>query len=399
MHLLLELELVSVRLINNRIYLDYNATSPLAKSVYDWFTKGDLPFGNPSSIHSSGKKSKRLINESTDYLKAFFNLKHFDIFFHSGATEGINDIFKGFAFKCLSEKKKFHIVCLATDHSCIINQKEHIELMGGEFHVLEISKSGEVNTEEVIKYINELSGEILINCTLVNNETGVIWPLDEIVNLKAKTNCLVHVDAVQMIGRLPLPYVLSKDIDFYTFSGHKFGAMKGVGFTFVKDGLDNWTSLIRGGGQQMAMRSGTENVHGIYSLKLALVEFEESFNYESLLNSKQFLENSLVERFGEKIRIISKDAKFRNANTIYLIIDGAKTDILITACDMAGIDLSSGSACSSGAIKPSRVLMSMGYSEACAKSSIRLSLPYQYDLEQIKIVSSKLIEIFSRFIK
>lgn len=399
MNSLQELEQILVKLINKRIYLDNNATAPLAEAVLQWYAKGALPFGNPSSIHTSGKHSKKYINETTSFLKNLFQLPSYELFYHSGATEGINSIIKGFCFRKLSEKKEFHVIAFKTDHSCVVNQREHVELLGGKFHLLDVDEFGDFDKEQVIEYISNLSGEVLLNYTLINNESGVIWPLEDAVEIKDRTSAIVHVDAVQLVGKYQKNLALNNSIDFYTFSGHKFGAMKGVGFSFVNNSSSHWLPLIRGGGQQGAMRSGTENVHGIYSLKLALEELQERFNPEVLKSEKDLIEQSLLDKFGSKIRIVSKDAKIRNLNTIYLIVDGVKTDILITAFDMAQVDLSSGSACSSGTVKPSRVLLAMGYSEDEAKSSIRLSLPYDIMANDSSEIISKLTSVFSRFLK
>lgn len=393
-----ELELISVKLTNNRTYLDYNATAPLADSVIDWLAKGAFPFGNPSSIHTSGKKSKRLINETSSYLKSFFSLNDYEVFYHSGATEGINNIIKGFCFHHVKHQTPFHVAVFKTDHSCVVNQREHVELLGGHFHQFDVCENGEFNLEEVISTLNKLEGKVLLNYTLVNNETGVYWPLDLVKEIKERTDAIIHVDAVQLIGKVSGDLDLDDSIDFYTFSGHKFGAIKGIGFTLVKDMFANWCSLIRGGGQQQAMRSGTENVHGIYSIKLALEEISQNFKPDVLKREKDFLEREIESLGSNKIIIAGKKSKRRNLNTIYMIIKDTKTDILITAFDMAQIDLSSGSACSSGAVKPSRVLLAMGYSEEEAKSSIRISLPSVVDEGDGEILFSKIQPILSRFL-
>lgn len=400
MHLLQELDQALVKLINNRFYSDYNATAPLANSVKDWLASGVLPFGNPSSIHSTGKQSKRFINETSDYLKNFFSLKYFDIFYHSGATEGINDIVKGFCLKSLKDKTPFHFVCFATDHSCVVNQKSFVELVGGTFTLVPVKKSGEFDREAVISLIKGLSGKVLVNYTLVNNETGVVFTLSDILNIKRETSCLVHVDAVQLLGKVNKEdYKLSDELDFYTFSGHKFGAMKGIGFSFVKDRNENFLPLISGGGQQMKMRSGTENVHGIYSLKLSLEELDKNFDGSDLSDAKNFFEDFILSNYQDKIKIISKTCTTRNFNTTYMIVDGVKTDILITAFDLAGIDLSSGSACSSGAIEPSRILLAMGHTEEEAKNSIRVSFSPFTKKSDIEEILPKFQQIFDRFLK
>lgn len=387
-----------MKLINNRLYLDYNATAPLAHSVKDWMASGALPFGNPSSLHSSGKSSKRHINETSEYLRELFDLKHFDIMYHSGATEGINDIVKGFCLKNYSLKNEFHFVCFKADHSCVVKQKEFVEILGGHYHELDVSSEGDFLFNDSLSYIKKLTGSVLINYTLINNETGVIWDLEDIIKIKSETMALVHVDAVQMIGKIPCEFFkLSQELDFYTFSGHKFGALKGVGFTFIKDRMKYFSSLIQGGGQQAKMRSGTENVTGIYSIKLALEEIKKVCCANNLGESKKYIEEKLQETFGQRIKIISKNAKRRNLNTIYLIFNGARTDTMLMAFDMAQVDIGSGSACSSGAVEPSRVLLAMGHTKEEAKSSLRISLSPCAKLEDAPEIFGKLETIFKRF--
>ena len=379
---------------NKRLYLDYNATAPLDDAVSEWLAKGVFPFGNPSSIHHSGKRSKKLINETRDFLFKTFDLHEHELFFHSGATEGINNIVKGFCFKSLFMKEDFHFLCFESDHSCIVNQKEHVELMGGSFHAFKVDEQGNYDEKEVISFIKKLKGRVLLNHTYINNETGVVLSLDKVLKIKEETNCFIHVDAVQLIGKWHT-LKLESLVDAYTFSAHKFGGMKGIGFSFILNQNDFFCSLIRGGGQQNALRSGTENVHGIYSIKLALESVVKRFDFDELKKSVKSVEDALVKSYGEKV-IITAPKALKNANTIYLVFNGVKTDILITAFDMSQIDVSSGSACSSGAIKPSRVLLSMGFSIEQAKNSIRLS--FSPDFRESEECIKKLKLVLDRFI-
>ncbi|CBW26926.1 putative cysteine desulfurase [Halobacteriovorax marinus SJ] len=386
------------RLINNRYYFDYNATSPLADSVKDWFPNGDLLFANPSSIHSSGKKSKRFINETKKYLEKLFSLDStFRIFFHSGASEGVNSLVKGFAQKSFAANKKVHFIHSHVDHSCVFNLKDELELYGHEVSRFGVDANGEYDIEEVISLINKSSAPTLLNFTWVNNENGVVWNLEDLSRIKKETNCYIHVDAVQSIGKIEEWKKLNLIADAYTFSGHKFGAMKGIGFSFVKEDFP-FCSLIRGGGQQEGMRSGTENTNGIYSLKLALEELCERENFSKLNEAKTFIESEIEKVLDSKAFIVSKNAKSRNANTIYLVIPGKKADILITAFDLARMDVSSGSACSSGAVLPSRVLQAMGVNEEDAKSALRFSFAYDLSLEESKEYSEKIITVLKRFL-
>lgn len=381
---------------NNRFYFDYNATSPLAESVSNWLSSGDLPFGNPSSIHSAGKLSRRLINETKDYLFEKFNLNEHKLFFHSGASEGINTIVRGLAFELQKKGEKLTFVCSPSDHSCIYNLKEELELYGHRFIEFEIDVNGDFSSEDLIELIKNEKNKVLLNFTFVNNESGVCWSLDKALKIKEETGCFIHVDAVQSIGKISEWDKLDNKIDAYTFSGHKFGAMKGIGFSFVEKNLP-FHSLIRGGGQQEGMRSGTENVHGIYSLKLALQEIVEKYDFISQNKAKEIIEHDIL-KLGEKFQIAGLQAHKRNGNTIYVVVKGRKADILLTAFDLAKMDVSSGSACSSGAVIPSRVLLSMGYSEEEAKGALRFSFSPFLSQDQAQAYSEKIVTVLKRFL-
>ena len=388
------------RSINNRFYFDYNATSPLADTVKQWFSNGDSLFANPSSIHSSGKTTKRFLNTTRKFLYETFDLPSDDyrLFFHSGASEAINSIIKGFAQRSFSKDERINLVHSAVDHSCVVNLKDELELYGHRVHQFGVDSNGDFDLDKVIELINSLEGKTILNYTWVNNETGVVWNLDHLERIKKETNCSIHVDAVQSVGKISNWTTLSKFCDAYTFSGHKFGSLKGVGFTFVREDFP-FCSMIRGGGQQEGMRSGTENTHGIYSIMLALKEIIEKNSYEQLVSAKSYIENGLIEAVGNSASVMGLNAGSRNGNTISLLLPGHKADILITAFDLAKMDVSSGSACSSGAVLPSRVLMSMGVSEEDAKSAIRFSFAHDMSLEDAKEYLPKISNIVKRFIK
>jgi cysteine desulfurase len=365
------------RSISNRFYFDYNATSPLAKRVTDYLHSGDFLFGNPASLHASGKKSKKIINETIEYLYLLFNLKTetHKLFFHSGASEGINTIFKGLAFKFFKEKKKVSFFFSEVDHACVVQLKEDLELLGHKVVFFSVDKNGLFDQIELTKSIlNETSEgrESYLNYTLINNETGVIWPLQWAEEIKKQTDAFIHVDAVQLVGKMANWDMLSPELDAYTFSGHKFGALKGIGFSFVNNDIE-FSPLIVGGTQQDGLRAGTENALGVYSIKLALHDMKEHFLATEVGVAKDEIEEGLVKFLGDKGEVVGRFAPFRNLNTIFLVIYGQKAETLSAKFDMMGVDLSTGSACSSGIIKENRVLMSMGYSYENSRSAIRLS--------------------------
>lgn len=386
-----------MKLTNNRFYFDFNASSPWSSSVKSWLAQGDLPFGNPSSIHSDGKSAQRLIRDTTSFLKEHFQLSQHHVVYHSGATEGINAFFKGLAMERLQRGEKLHFCFFRTDHACIVNQREDLEALGHQVSMLEVNANGELDLPSALAALAELEGELVLNFTWVNNETGVVWPLELAKVIKAQTNAIIHVDAVQAVGKVASYQQLSSDIDAYTFSGHKFGAMKGVGFSFIKE-RPEIHPLIRGGGQQKGHRSGTENIHGIFSLKLALTDLTETFDFLCLNQAKESILAKIKEAFGKKIIFPTEKAQHQNGNTIYVVVPGQKADVLLTAFDLAGMSVSSGSACSSGAIVPSRILLAMGFSDDQARSAIRFSFSSTLRLKEADLFAEKIVALLGRFI-
>lgn len=380
----------------NRIYCDYNATSPLAPPVKELLGQGSWPMGNPSSVHASGKKARRAVGEVSDYLYKLFGLSEteFRLFFHSGATEGINSIVKGLALKMKSQAKTFSFYTLASDHSCLFNQREFLEILGFQFYGLKVLPDGGFDQEDFSEKIAKDKSDVaLLNWTWVNNESGVVNPLLELERVLEKARGLQsaqqelysHVDAVQAPGKIEDWNKLSSKADSYTFSGHKFGALKGSGFSFVRETLPLFP-LLNGGGQQGGLRSGTENSWGIYSLKAALEYMISYYSFEEQSQATRALELKMMGIVGEKGEVIGAKNLYRNGNTIYLLLYGVKAHTSAMVFDMAGIDLSNGSACSSGAVIPSRVLLAMGHSEEEAKSALRFSFgPYFNNQESEKL--------------
>ena len=372
----------------------------MAKSVQCWLAQGDLPFGNPSSLHAEGRASRRLIQETRDYLLDFFDLPHYQVFFHSGATEGANAIIPGFAKQESRRKRTLDFFSAGTDHSCVHNLREDLAKGGHRLHTLKVNRQGDLEKVAALSSLEKTPGPTtLLNFTWVNNETGVVWDLDQAVEFKRKTHCHIHVDAVQSIGKIDHFWQLSPELDAYTFSAHKFGGMKGVGFTLLHPDF-SFASCMRGGGQQEGLRSGTENVLSIYSIKLALQELREEFHYRSLEEGKMFVEKSLERDILSKGQgeIVGRDALRRNGNTILCRLPGQDANVLLTALDLAGIAASSGSACSTGAVLPSRVMMSMGYSEEEARQAVRFSFGPDLTLEAAGEFYDAIKSVLSRFL-
>jgi cysteine desulfurase len=374
--------------ISNRFYFDYNATSPLSIKVEDFLRGGDFLFGNPSSLHLEGKKSKKYINETSKYLINLFQLseKDFHLVYHSGASEGINSFFKGIALKAYSANERCCFFFSQSDHSCVLNLVEFLELLGHEVCLFDIDRHGHLDLENLISEIqrrDKKNIKTILNFTVINNETGVVWSFDMAEKIKNETSAIIHVDAVQLIGKIENWMKVSSKLDAYTFSGHKFGSLKGIGFSFFKRSMDIMP-LISGGGQQNNLRAGTENALGIYSMKLALEELIHEFDAKNLKIAKLYIEKNLREKIEGKGEIIADHSSQRNLNTIFFLIKNMNAETLSMRFDMAGIAVSTGSACSSGIIRENRVLMSMGYSASESKSAIRISFSPVMNLDQAK---------------
>lgn len=277
--------------------------------------------------------------------------------------------------KYFKEKKAVSFFFSTVDHACVVQLKDDLEALGHSVFSFGVNRLGEFDVDDLIKKIKQeesIGHETFMNFTYINNETGVVWPISLAEKIKQATNTFIHVDAVQLVGKIFNWNSLSLKLDSYTFSGHKFGALKGVGFSFIKKNSEI-PPLLVGGSQQDGLRAGTENALGIYSLKLSLEEVLENFSAAELLLAKNEIENKLVNLVGDKGEVVARKSTNRNLNTIFLILYNQKAELLSAKFDLLGIEVSTGSACSSGIIKENRILMSMGYSAFESRSSLRFS--------------------------
>ncbi|MCK5072983.1 MAG: aminotransferase class V-fold PLP-dependent enzyme [Bacteriovoracaceae bacterium] len=374
--------------LTNRYYFDYNATSPLACSVKDWVASGGVFLGNPSAIHLSGRESAKLIHETCDFLFSIFGLKKtHDLFFHSGATEGSNTILTGFVDSMKKDDGALFLYS-PTDHSCITETAPIMEGKGLQTEMYKINKNGEF--DEVFfqgGYLDKFTGNSILNYTWVNNETGVVWDLKKASRIKEKTNAFIHVDATQAPFKVEDWRKLDCDIDAYSFSGHKFGSFTGVGFSFIKKGY-----------KYNRFRGGTQNLHGIYSMKLAIEEKLLKVDISRTRKAKQYLESELSKLIHKKGEIVGAESSLRNSNTIMMIVYGKKANNLLPAFDMGGMDISSGSACSSGLSGPNRVLLGMGYSEADASCALRFSFEPELTQESANTYFERIKSVFVRIL-
>lgn len=343
----------------DKIYLDYNATSPLSDSVKALLGKGDVFLYNPSSQHSSGKKTNKLIREVGQNLLNYFGLgKTHEIFYHSGATEGLNTLLA-------PRSDDYALAIMGTDHSCVHAIKKAWEKNDLTTFVLPVGSDGKLVFDECCELFKQAKDKkILMNVNYMNNETGVVQNLLDIAKLKKEFSLEVHVDAAQIVGKVHDFQKLLVDLDYYTFSGHKFGALTGIGFSFYKKELTP-KALLYGGGQQNGVRPGTLNSYGIMSLKEALMEINGG-----KVKDLEVLKDKIQGRLQSvpNIDLIQNES----ANTICFTHKEKKSDVMLMLFDLNGLEVSAGSACQSGSFSSSHVLEAMRIEYAA--NVIRLSL-------------------------
>ncbi len=360
--------------MKNAIYLDYNATTPIRPEVISRMGEIMALPGNASSIHGPGREARKVIEDARAQLAAPLDVGPQQIIFNSGATEGNNTILKGFAGK--------RVLVSAIEHASVIES-------GVTTEIIPVTAEGVVDLEAYKRILYNGESPGLVSVMLVNNETGVIQPVAEIAALAHEAGALVHCDAVQALGRIPFTRE-SLGVDFLTLSAHKLGGPQGAG-AIIMAAKAPLPKLIHGGGQERRQRAGTENVAAIAGFGLAAkLAVEHMAQYLALAAKRDALEEYLLTSTNG-LRIHGRNAP-RVANTISLSLTGTTSETLLMAFDLEGVALSSGSACSSGTVKPSHVLLAMGISEEEAKCALRISFGWQTtdaELEDFKAAWDK----------
>ncbi|HTL71635.1 MAG TPA: cysteine desulfurase family protein [Candidatus Eisenbacteria bacterium] len=349
-------------------YLDYNATSPLDPRVFE-FMKTYLTgaFGNASSIHKKGQEARNAVEAAREKIADALEVEPGDVFFTSGGTESDNLALKGMMEA--SEKRK-HLVVSAVEHQAVLFPAQYLEKRGYYLTVVRAGSDGVVDLNALKEAINDDTA--LVSLMHVNNETGAIQPVEEAARLAHAKGALLHVDAVQSFGKLPVQPE-EAGFDLVSLSGHKICGPKGAGALYVKKGV-KLKALTHGGHQEKNVRPGTENVAAIAGFgraaELAAAEREEDGARAGRLRDR--LEEGL-RRAVPGLRLNGPPAG-RVRNTLNLSFEGLEGETLLMNFDLKGICVSTGSACTAGSIEPSHVLLAMGLSEPLARDAVRFSL-------------------------
>ncbi len=372
-------------------YFDHSATTPLHPHVKELMDEvGEHHFGNPSSVHSSGQKARALIEKARGQMAKSIECNSNEIIFTGGGTEANNLIL----WNLIHEHKK-HVVTSAIEHPAILTTLEYLQEFGITYTAVGVDQNGMIDPVDVETSITDNTG--LITIMLANNEVGTIQPIKMVSEIARKYNIPFHSDAVQALGKIG---VNSKNlgVDMMSFSAHKFYGPKGVGALYFKKAM-SLKPLILGGNQEQSLRAGTQNTVGIAGMGLAA-----ELSTESVKNSQPHLKK-LKDSFIVQLRSACPDVVFNQHPTdcipglVSVTFPGIRNDLLMIHLDKKKVSVSSGSACSSGDIKPSSVLSSMGVSDDLNISTLRISFGTGNTLAEVSIlidaVSSSLKQIRS----
>lgn len=373
------------------IYLDNAATTKTAPEVVQamlpYFTEH---FGNASTVYSLGSESKKAINESRQIIADALGAKSEEIYFTAGGSESDNWALKATAEAYESKGK--HIITTKIEHHAILHTCEYLEKRGFEITYLNVDRDGLISLDELRAAIRP--DTILISIMFANNEIGTIEPIKEIGEIAKEKGVLFHTDAVQAFGHVPIN-VDEMHIDMLSASGHKFNGPKGIGFLYIRSGL-KLRSFIHGGSQERSRRAGTENVPGIVGIGVAAKRAVE--NMEKNAKHEIELRDYLFSRIEKEIPYcwINGHRTQRlpgNANFSFLYIEGESMLIML---DMKNVCASSGSACTSGSLDPSHVLLAIGLKHEEAHGSLRLTLSEENTKEEMDFVVDNLKQIVQR---
>ena len=376
-----------------RIYMDYNATTPVRPEVLEAM----LPFfreqfGNPSSVHWAGRVVSGAVEKAREQVANLINCSPAEIVFVSCGSEGDNMAIKGTA-EALRDKGN-HIITTSVEHPAVLNTCQYLEKQGFRVTYLPVDHDGMLDLEDLEKAITDQT--ILISVMWGNNETGNLFPIEEIGAIARKYKIRLHTDAVQVVGKVPVD-VQKAGVDLLVLSGHKIGAPKGVGAIYIRRGT-KMNALIHGGHQERNRRAGTHNVAGIAGLGIAceLAGVEMIETSERLRQLRDRLEKGIMSSIPEVKLNGHPDPDRRLPNTLNISFAYIEGESLLLNFDMKGIAASSGSACTSGSLEPSHVMGAMCVDVVLAHSSTRFSLGPDNTEEDVDFVLEILPPIVQR---
>jgi cysteine desulfurase len=374
-----------------RVYLDYNATTPVAPEVLaamlPYFSE---EYGNASSIHTFGQRARGAVEEARESVAALLGARPAEIMFSSGGTESNNHAIFGAVGAAQGGSK--HVITSAVEHSAVLDPCRALEERGVAVTVLPVDRDGIVNPEDVRRAIRPET--VLITIMLANNELGTIEPIEEIARIASKNGVTLHTDAVQAAGKIPID-VAKLGVHLLSISAHKLYGPKGVGALYVRKGT-RLEPLLYGGHSERDRRPGTEDVTSIAGLgkaaELAVAHMKEEGQRIAELRDR--LENGLLERIPHSS--VNGSRAHRTPNTTNLTFPFIEGEAMVIALDLKGIACSTGAACSSGAVEPSHVLTAIGLAPEDARATLRLSLGHHTNDEEIDFALDTIPPVIDR---
>lgn len=380
------------------VYFDNAATTPLHPRVFEkmkpFFTEN---FGNPSSIHSYGRKTRVAVEEAREIIANFINANPSEIYFTSGGTEANNFIINGISLSEFSESGKNKIISSQAEHHSVLDSIKNLSQNGFSSSLLNSKNDTSADFQNLLQYLDESTA--LVSLIHTNNETGIINPIDEISSIVKSNKAFFHTDAVQSFGKIKID-IQELGIDALSASAHKINGPKGIGFSFVKSGTP-LSPLIYGGSQERNRRGGTENVPAIVgfaeAIKIANEHIVDNYNHVRKLRA-EFV-NGFESIGGNKIVINGGNNILPYILSITFLSEYFKNDAeaMLIYLDIHGIAASNGAACTSGTLKPSHVILSAGYSESYTSGTIRFSFGSKNTLEEVYYTLDVLKKMIVKF--
>ena len=364
--------------MSDRVYLDWNATTPLRTEARQAMADAWEQSGNPSSVHTEGRKARRLVEDARAAIAAAVGARPQDVVFSSGGTEA-NALALTPGLRRGAGQKVERLLVSAIEHASV--------LAGGRFRAeaigtINVTGAGLVDLDHLRTQLAD-GPPALVSVMLANNETGAVQPIPEVARIVHETGGLLHVDAIQAFGKIRFD-LSAMEADLVTLSAHKIGGPKGAGAVVLAEDVQGLEPLLRGGGQELGRRAGTENVAGIsgfgVAAKAAMAALEADAARLGGLRNR--LEDGLKQTPG---MIVFSEGAPRLPNTTLFTVPGLKAETAVIGFDLAGIAVSSGSACSSGKVQPSHVLDAMGLGRELAQGAVRLSLGWSTSEADIEL--------------
>ena len=378
------------------IYMDNNATTPLHPEVKKAMIEALDVFGNPSSLHAFGRQARHLVEAARERVASFIGSLPEEIMFVGSGSEANNTVLS--ALTCQREQCAYHragaseIITSTIEHPCVLETSKCLRERGVDVSYLDVDQYGKVSFEQLRDLLTERTG--LVSVMMANNEIGTIQDIKGIAEIAHERGAVFHTDAVQAVGKIPVN-VRELDVDLLTLSAHKMYGPKGIGALYVKKGAP-FCPLIRGGHQERGRRAGTENTLGIIGLGKAIEmrSQEMKSDEQHLLEMKAALKKGIEESIPD-VRFVGHPTDCI-PNTLNVSFEGAEGEAIILYLDLEGIAVSTGSACASGSLEPSHVILATGLPAECAHGSIRISLGRENTMEEIAYVIDTLPRVIGK---